>query len=201
MTDKDKLIDKQRKLIEMLTPGCGFYVDVSDKYFELINEIKSLESELAEQKPEEIQHGIPFKCPECGEMIQYGLSEEGRKLFANSRLFNYQNNIQQNPQKTAEEILDSQIDKIEIEDYLNMIFNDLQKNAYDYDFHGYHFKEANQLIRKYFEAYAQQFQKPLPTSEDYCICGNPSKKGNIHFEGDEKLIYECVDCGKRMKDC
>jgi len=36
---------------------------------------------------EEIKHGIPFKCPECGKEIQYGLSDEGIKLFANSRLF------------------------------------------------------------------------------------------------------------------
>ena len=35
----------------------------------------------------EIKHGIPFKCPECGEEIQYGLSPKGLKLFANSRLF------------------------------------------------------------------------------------------------------------------
>ena len=39
----------------------------------------------------EIKHGIPFKCPECGEEIQYGLSSEGLKLFVNSRLFKDQN--------------------------------------------------------------------------------------------------------------
>jgi len=50
------------------------------------------------------------------------------------------------------------IDDIEIEDYLNEIFNDLQENAYDLDFHGYHYKQANQIIRKYFEEYASQFK-------------------------------------------
>lgn len=46
-----------------------------------------LESELTPD-PKEIEHGIPFQCPECGELIQYGLSEKGYKLFAKSKLFN-----------------------------------------------------------------------------------------------------------------
>ena len=75
-----------------------------DHYMELSKECCSYNSFviecIKEYKPEtkidskqkleqegEIEHGIPFKCPECGEEIQYGLSEEGRKLFANSRLF------------------------------------------------------------------------------------------------------------------
>ena len=36
--------------------------------------------------------------------------------------------------------------------------------------------------------------------DKYCTCGNPSKQGNVHFEGDEELIYICDDCGKRAKE-
>lgn len=39
----------------------------------------------------------------------------------------------------------------------------------------------------------------IVTNEQYCTCGNPSKQGNIRFEGDEKLVYECIDCGKTVK--
>lgn len=34
---------------------------------------------------------------------------------------------------------------------LKEIFNELEEKAYDLDFHGYHYKEANQIIRRYFE--------------------------------------------------
>lgn len=36
-------------------------------------------------------------------------------------------------------------------------------------------------------------------SSEFCICGNPSKKGDIHFENFEDLIYICSDCGKKKK--
>lgn len=36
--------------------------------------------------------------------------------------------------------------------------------------------------------------------EKFCTCGNPSKQGEIYFEGDEKLIYICVDCRKQVKN-
>ena len=72
--------------------------------------------------------------------------------------------LEPKPQITAE--LDDQIDDIEREDYLNEVFRDLQLNAYDVDFHGYHFKQANQIIRKYFENFASQFQKPVMSDED-----------------------------------
>jgi len=42
--------------------------------------------------------------------------------------------------------------------------------------------------------------KILDKDESYCTCGNPSKEGNCHFEGDENLIYCCADCGKQVKD-
>jgi hypothetical protein len=31
-----------------------------------------------------------------------------------------------------------------------------------------------------------------------CTCGNPSEEGSCYFEGDEKLIYICADCGKQV---
>lgn len=40
--------------------------------------------------------------------------------------------------------------------------------------------------------------KPTVTTatSKYCTCGNPSAMGDVHFEGDEKLVYTCVDCGR-----
>jgi hypothetical protein len=43
------------------------------------------------------------------------------------------------------------------------LFYDLQMNAYDIDFNGYHNKEANQIIRKHFEQFANQ---PKVSDED-----------------------------------
>ena len=37
-------------------------------------------------------------------------------------------------------------------------------------------------------------------NKDYCICGNPSGKGECYFEDEEKLVYLCADCGKRVKN-
>lgn len=34
---------------------------------------------------------------------------------------------------------------------LEMLFEELEENAYDIDTHSYYYKEANQIIRKYFE--------------------------------------------------
>jgi len=38
----------------------------------------------------------------------------------------------------------------------------------------------------------------LESEPDNCSCGNPSKEGLCHFEGDEKLVYVCVDCKKPL---
>ena len=91
------------------------------------------------------------------------LTAEQKKLLELIRK-QYFDALEPKPQITAE--LDDQIDDIEREDYLNEVFRDLQLNAYDVDFHGYHFKQANQIIRKYFENFASQFQKPVPSDED-----------------------------------
>jgi len=37
------------------------------------------------------------------------------------------------------------------------IFEDLYENAYDIDFHGYHYKEANQIIRKHIEEFEEDY--------------------------------------------
>jgi len=68
---------------------------------------QSKQKEQEKKTEEEIQHGIPFKCPVCGEAIQYGLSETSRKLFATSRLF--ANHSQ--PEKPRE-LTDEDIEKI-----------------------------------------------------------------------------------------
>jgi len=100
------------------------------------------------------------------------------------------------PQKTAEKVLSDQIDDIELQDYLNMIFNDLQKNAYDLDFHGYHYKQANQIIREYFEEYASQFQKlaGITDEEIELFADNYVGKETKPIEGD---VYNAYFQGKR----
>ena len=40
------------------------------------------------------------------------------------------------------------------EDKLQHLYNDLQNNAYNVEFHNYHYKEANQILRKHFERIA-----------------------------------------------
>lgn len=42
--------------------------------------------------------------------------------------------------------------KKNVEKKLNDLFNDLRHNAYFVDYHAYYYKEANQIIRKHFEA-------------------------------------------------
>jgi hypothetical protein len=59
------------------------------------------------------------------------------------------------------------------EENLKKIYDELYENAYDIDFHGYHYKEANQIIRKHFEAYAllekELEQKPEHETCDGCV--------------------------------
>jgi len=64
-------------------PPIPFDENITMYYPAILNAMEA----YAQQQQPEIEHGIPFKCPECGEMIQYGLSDEGMKLFFNSRLF------------------------------------------------------------------------------------------------------------------
>lgn len=40
------------------------------------------------------------------------------------------------------------------EDKLMDLFDDLQENAYNVEFHNYHYKEANQIFRKHWELIA-----------------------------------------------
>ena len=51
-----------------------------------------------------------------------------------------------------------------IEKMLKEIFDELEKDAYDVDFHGYHYKQANQIIRKYFEILIKPVE--LPSDEE-----------------------------------
>jgi len=40
---------------------------------------------------------------------------------------------------------------MEREEQLNELFDDLEANAYIHEYHTYHYKETNQIIRKHFE--------------------------------------------------
>jgi len=78
------------------------------------------------------------------------------------------------------------------------LFNDLGKNAYNAEYHNYHFKEANQIIRKHFEQFASQFQQEDKISDediDYCKCLNRSS-----FYQDKEWNFICSDCNKTIKD-
>ena len=50
-------------------------------------------------------------------------------------------------------------EKAIVEFDLNDLFDDLQNNAYNVEYHNYYYKEANQIIRKHFEAH---FNKDIP---------------------------------------
>ena len=43
---------------------------------------------------------------------------------------------------------------------LTDLFDDLEKNAYNAEYHNYNYKQANQIIRKHFEALSLKAQKP-----------------------------------------
>ena len=50
------------------------------------------------------------------------------------------------------------------------------------------------------EDFAKDFMRGKPKDVSlYCDCGNPSKKGNCHFVDEEKLVYNCADCGKPVE--
>ena len=59
--------------------------------------------------------------------------------------------------------------------------------------------DIDDLLQEFAEAYHQEKDKVKTKEEGFCACGNPSKTGNVHFEGDEKLIYKCDDCEKEYK--
>lgn len=41
--------------------------------------------------------------------------------------------------------------KVKTSKKLKALYDDLQTNAYDNDYHSYYYKETNQIIRKHFE--------------------------------------------------
>lgn len=49
MTNEQRLIYKQKKLLEMLIPQCDFCGDYSDRFMTLLSEVASLESKLAKE--------------------------------------------------------------------------------------------------------------------------------------------------------
>ena len=59
------------------------------------------------------------------------------------------------------------------------------------------------MVDKFFAAHlgiADKLQSIIDEMDSFCTCGNPSGEGDCHFEGDEKLIYLCADCGKQVAD-
>uniref|UniRef100_A0A6M3LWS0 Uncharacterized protein n=1 Tax=viral metagenome TaxID=1070528 RepID=A0A6M3LWS0_9ZZZZ len=52
------------------------------------------------------------------------------------------------------------------EKMLKTIFDELEKKSYDIDFHGYHYKEANQIIRHFFEILIDKSKLAEVTDED-----------------------------------
>lgn len=61
----------------------------------------------------------------------------------------------------------SQVTDEQIEEKLNCLYNDLQKNAYSSDYHNYFYKETNQAIRKHFEAFAKWMRDLQPKTDDW----------------------------------
>lgn len=80
---------------------------------------------------------------------------------------------------------------------LQDLFNDLQMNAYNKDYHTYYYKDANQIIRKHFELHQKQIKlKPEDVAVMQvegiisCIQHQLNIKRRKEREGFVKATYE-----------
>ena len=93
--------------------------------------------------------------------------------------------------RTADEILDDELSENML-DYLkeNQIFREWIKDAmytYAKEYHDSEVKKLNFLAVSVNEV-------------ELCTCGNPSGEGNIQMVDDEKMLYFCCDCGKKVQN-
>ena len=74
---------------------------------------------------------------------------------------------------------------------LTDLFDDLEKNAYNAEYHNYNYKQANQIIRKHFEALSLKAQK-----------AQPENKGKETIEKDKETFikYNLELCNKAFKN-
>lgn len=86
-----------------------------------------------------------------------------------------------------------------MEERLNEIFNELQKEAYNIDYHTYDYKTTNQIIRKHFEKLVGQIE-PLVIPK---IAEDKAKKmkeckhlNKVYEQGWLVDDFYCKDCGK-----
>lgn len=82
--------------------------------------------------------------------------------------------------KIALEIIDSLCDRRGFNDWWNNMDDEINEEIIN---------EIENIIKK-----------RLDNELEFCICGNPSEKGNCYFKNNETLIYECIDCGKEIKE-
>lgn len=64
-------------------------------------------------------------------------------------------------QEKEQPVTDEEFKKGIAEFDLNDLFDDLQKNAYNAEYHNYYYKEANQIIRKHFELKYASLKQPV----------------------------------------
>lgn len=81
-----------------------------------------------------------------------------------------------------------------LEDSKDIFYSILSDSRYKKEFSITLCNELNDLLTKLKEG------KIIVVDEDYCNCGNPSKEGYCEFENEEKMIYICSDCRKRVKE-
>lgn len=95
-----------------------------------------------------------------------------------------------------------------MEEKLNKIFDELQKEAYNAEYHAYDYKSANQIIRKHFEKIASQLEPlVIPKIEEvkdkiadevgFSInegggCDNGNREYGISDDGLIELVYNIM---------
>jgi len=154
MTTKEELINR---LINWLDEECPNVAPPLEPYSTLdlshdfAGILRSKLDKILATPPQEQESKEQFRCSNCGELI---------------------GNCDASCYYKKEEPQEAEIEKGIIEFALTDLFNDLQKNAYNFEYHNYHYKEANQIIRKHFEAMeqyhkAQMREEIIKWMEDY----------------------------------
>jgi len=172
---------------------------------------------LLEQLEQEIQRGIPFNCPECGREIQYGLSNECKRLILTSKLFQ----SKPEPDKLTGEMISAKLDECkfetskEREDAYDLINKTNFMQWQDLTDEEWMALTKEEILQLYKNCYAmlegmikgRDKVQPLPdnrkTAEEilfkHTCCMNPYKKHEI-IDAMEDYVNECRKEKEESKD-
>ena len=163
-TAEQRKIEKQTDLIKALSEMIdwdNYPKDRLDEYYDLLSELAALDKEIeqGEEKglPKNSERDWTEDFPHENGMYQNRCMDCGLLFFGHKRRVwcklcgGKPAKADSDKRKSAEET-----EKGIIEFMLTDLFNDLQKNAYNFEYHNYHYKEANQIIRKHWEQYHKE---------------------------------------------